>query len=271
MWREIGDAFRSLGTFNKDYDCRCILLHGVGKNFCSGIDITDPNFGFMDMGSNNDDNDIINQPKIDVARKYISFRAKILEMQQCLTAIEECSIPVVVAIHGSCIGGGVDLICCADIRICTPDTKFSVREAKLGLAADVGTLQRLPKIVGHSSRVRELCYTGEDFDGVEAARIGLVSRLSSSLSLSSSSSDLDDIIVLGFEICEKIARNSPVAVFGSKLSLNYSRDHNVKEGLSHVAMHNAAALMTDDLSESFMASTNRSKPEFSAMLPNAKL
>lgn len=263
MWKEIGLAFHTLGSIGDD-NCRCILLVGNGKSFCSGIDISDPDFGFMDMGNHrasNEDNEH-NEKRMDVARKYMSFRPKILEMQNCLTAIEECAVPVVVAIHGSCIGGGIDLICCADIRICSPLTRFSVREARLGLAADVGTLQRLPKIVGHTSRVRELCFTGEDFDGSEAARIGLVSRLSKSES---------DLIQLGLGICEKISRNSPVAVQGTKISLNYSRDHSVKEGLEHVAMHNAAALMTEDIAASVMATANKSIPEFSQMIPHAKL
>lgn len=257
MWREIGDAFCCLSALGGKDDCRCILLVGKGKSFCSGIDISDPNFGFMDLGNDGDDDN-----KIDTARKYLSFRPKILEMQSCLTAVEECSVPVIAAIHGSCIGGGIDLACCADIRICSPTTKFSIREARLGLAADVGTLQRLPKIVGHTSRVRELCYTGDDFDGMEAERIGFVSRNSTSW---------NDLMRLGLEICEGITRNSPVAVQGTKLSLNYSRDHSVKEGLEHIAMHNSAALMTDDLSASFLASASKTKPQFSSILPHAKL
>jgi len=269
MWREIGDAFRLLGTLGDG--CRCILLLGSGKSFCAGIDITDASFGLMDMGNNN------GQPDSDTARKYISFRPKILQMQQCLSEIENCAVPVVAAIHGSCIGGGIDLISCADVRICTADAKFSVREAKLGLAADVGTLQRLPKIVGHTSRVRELCYTGEDFNGVEAERIGLVSRICPSASRSGTSSSIsttrDGVISMGLDICARIARNSPVAVNGTKLSLNYSRDHSVRDGLEHITMHNAAALMTEDLSASFMASKSPSGEgaEFQNLLPHARL
>ena len=163
MWREIGNAFRALGSTGDS--CRCILLMGEGKSFCSGIDIADENFGLMDA---NDDNGA------DVARRYLSFKPKILEMQACLTAIEECAVPVVAAIHGHCVGAGIDVSSCADIRVCTKSAFFSVREARLGLAADVGTLQRLPKICGHGSRIRELCFTGEDFSAVEALRIGFV-------------------------------------------------------------------------------------------------
>lgn len=247
MWKEIGQLFSEIGTDVEDY--RCILLIGEGKSFCAGIDISDENFGLMEANASNES---------DVARRYISFKNKILEMQACLTAIEKCPIPVVCAIHGACIGGGIDLSCCADVRICSPDAKFSVREARLGLAADVGTLQRFPKICGHGSRVRELCLTGENFDAVEALRIGFVSRIESNLFESA------------MNVCNSIARNSPVAVQGTKLSLNYSRDHTVEEGLNHIAMHNAAALMTDDLIASVMAASG-SESNFQNMLPMAKL
>ena len=247
MWKEIGQLFSESGTNGEDY--RCILLIGEGKSFCAGIDISDENFGLMEANASNES---------DVARRYISFKNKILEMQACLTAIEKCPIPVVCAIHGACIGGGIDLSCCADVRICSPDAKFSVREARLGLAADVGTLQRFPKICGHGSRVRELCLTGENFDAVEALRIGFVSRIESNLFESA------------MNVCQIIARNSPVAVQGTKLSLNYSRDHTVEEGLNHIAMHNAAALMTDDLIASVMAASG-SESNFQNMLPMAKL
>jgi len=252
MWRELGEVFRTLGSTGDG--CRCILLIGEGRSFCAGIDISDENFGLM--------NAVDNESGTDVARRYLSFRPKILEMQQCLTAIEECAVPVVAAIHGACIGGGIDVSCCADVRLCSPNAKFSVREAQLGLAADVGTLQRLPKICGHGSRIRELCFTGENFGAGEAARLGFVSRVSATD---------EDLLPMAMGVCQLIARNSPIAVHGTKLSLNYSRDHTVKEGLEHIATHNAAALMTDDLVASFIASSSGKAAEFQPLLPQAKL
>lgn len=241
MWWEIGDAFSLLGTIGYGY--RCILLHGSGiKAFSAGIDTSDPSF----FPSQDDD-------KNDVARRALSFRSQILEMQQCFTAIEECPVPVVCAIHGACIGAGIDLACCTDVRLCAPSARFSVREVRLGLAADVGTLQRLPKIVGHGSRVRELCLTGEDFDAREAARIGLVSRIAPSE---------EELLPMALNVCTRIASNSPVAVAGTKLSLNYSRDHSVKDGLEHIASHNSTALLTEDLVASFTAAASGSDPSF---------
>lgn len=254
MWREIGEIFRTLGTHDDD-DCRCVLLRGAGKAFCAGIDVTDPSF-FAPMNDDDDDDD-----NVDVARRALSFAPKIREMQSHLSALEDvCPVPVVAAVHGACVGAGVDLVCCADVRLCADDAVLSVREARLGLAADVGTLQRLPKIVGHGSRVRELCLTGEDFDGREAARIGLVSR----------AVPRDALRTEAVRVCRAIARNSPVAVATTKRSLVRSRDASVADGLEDVATRNAVALMTRDM---MLAATSRrgEAPEFAPLLPHARL
>eukprot|EP00544_Gedaniella_sp_CCMP2646_P014844 CAMPEP_0202501468 /NCGR_PEP_ID=MMETSP1361-20130828/36296_1 /ASSEMBLY_ACC=CAM_ASM_000849 /TAXON_ID=210615 /ORGANISM="Staurosira complex sp., Strain CCMP2646" /LENGTH=292 /DNA_ID=CAMNT_0049134225 /DNA_START=4 /DNA_END=882 /DNA_ORIENTATION=- len=248
MWREIGNAFRLLGTLGDG--CRCILLSGSGKSFCGGIDTTDVSF----FPSHDEQG--------DTTRRALSFRSQILEMQDCFTAVEQCSVPVVAAIHGSCIGAAIDLACCADVRLCAPCTIFSIREVRLGLAADVGTLQRLPKIVGHDSRVRELCLTGQDFDAREGARIGFVSRISATE---------NDLLPMAIHVCERIARNSPVAVAGKKQSLNYSRDHSVRDGLEHIASHNSMALQTDDLVTSFAAAASRTNPNFANLPAHSRL
>ncbi len=159
MWKEIGEAFHEVGSMGDG--CRCVLLKGSGKGFCGGIDVTDQTFFAGISPSEFNDND--DNSSRDAARKSLAFRSQILQMQDAFTALEECPVPVVVAIHGACIGAGVDLACCADIRLCSKNAVFGVREVRLGLAADVGTLQRFPKIVGFSSRVRELCLTGGEF------------------------------------------------------------------------------------------------------------
>ena len=151
----------------------------------------------------------------------------------------------------------MDLACCADVRLSSLDSIFSVREVRLGLAADVGTLQRFPKLCGHGSRVRELCLTGEDFDAQEALRIGFVSRLSDRA--------WEDAI----RLATHVAALSPVAVVGTKMSLNYSRDHSVLDGLHHVATHNALALMSSDLG--LTGRRSGSRPTFANMAPHARL
>jgi len=172
-------------------------------------------------------------------------------------------VPVVVAIHGTCVGAGMEMVSFADICLCSPGTKFSIREVRMGLVA---WLQQLYKIcAGNISRVRELCYTGEDFDSVEALRIGFVSRVFSSLSV------LDDAI----DVAKRISLNSPVAANGTKLSLNYARNHSVKEGLNQAAIQDSAALMTNDLMESFAANSRGNNrggvaAKFAPLLPQSK-
>ena len=245
MWKEIGEAFRIIGTTGDG--CRCILLTGSGKGFCGGIDITDDLF-FSGLSSSNDDGKIDENVSSsrDMARTSLAFRSQILQMQAAFTALEQCPVPVVAAIHGACVGAGIDLVCCADVRVCSPNAKFSIREVRIGLAADVGTLQRFPKLVGFASRVKELCLTGEDFSAKEAVNIGFISRISKTE---------DELIDTANDICSKICGNSPVAVAVTKSSLNYSRDHTVAEGLENIALQNSTALMSEDLMKSFMRTT----------------
>ena len=158
MWKEIGTAFSLLGSIGDG--CRCILLIGNGKGFCGGIDINDQKFFSGIVNNNNGDDEDTSSATQDVARTSLAFKSQILEMQDAFSAVERCSLPVVCQIQGACMGAGIDLACAADVRICSPNAKFSIREVRLGLAADVGTLQRLPKIVGFGSLVRELCLTG---------------------------------------------------------------------------------------------------------------
>jgi delta(3,5)-delta(2,4)-dienoyl-CoA isomerase len=242
MWKEIGLVFSSLGRMGDD--CRCVVIRGEGKAFTAGLDISDSS---MLMGTS-DDGD--GSDEMDAPRKGLSFLPKILEMQRCLTAIEECPVPVIAAIHGNCIGAGVDLASCCDIRLAQVGSTFSVREVQLGLAADVGTLQRFPKITGNDSRVRELCYTGETFDHNEALRIGFVSRL------------CQNVMQDATHLASLIASHSPIAVMGTKRSLVYSRDHTVAEGLEHVASHNALALMTSDIPAAMVAASNKERARF---------
>ena len=255
MWREIGDVFSVLGRMGDD--CRAIILIGAGtKAFTSGIDVTDTSFGLGDTAADSSSNH-----NIDVARRGLRFYPQILEMQKCFTAVEECPLPVIAAIQGSCVGAGVDLASVCDIRICSNTARFSVREVQIGLAADVGTLQRFPKVTGNDSRVRELCLTGEMFSAGEALRIGFVSRITSS----------DGLMGDALKLANTIAANSPVAVVGTKRSLVYSRDHTVADGLVHVATHNTSALMTDDIPTAISAAIQRKPAKFQKIPKLSKL
>jgi enoyl-CoA hydratase/carnithine racemase len=246
MWKEIGRIFSTMGRLGDG--CRAVLLVGNGKAFCAGIDVTDPNF----LPAATDG---------DVARTGLAFLPKLLEMQDCFTALEECPVPVVAAIHGRCVGAGVDLICCADVRLCSDDAVFAVKEVALGLAADIGTLQRLPKITGNHSAVRELCLTGRDFAASTAAEIGLVSRVV----------QRNRLLPIALNLCVDMARHSPVAVQGTKKALLYARDHTVADGLEQIASYNALALQGQDLDMAWTAHASQAEPTFPNLPPHSRL
>jgi enoyl-CoA hydratase len=160
---------------------------------------------------------------------------------------------VLAAIHGACVGGGIDLVCCADMRYCSADAQFVVKEIDIGMVADVGTLQRLPKLIGHQGLVRELAYTGRKVDALEAQAIGLVNRVF----------DTREALQAGVrEIATTIAAKSPLSIRGIKEMLTYARDHSVADGLNHVATWNAAMLMSEDLMAAMTAAQQKIEPKF---------
>ncbi|KAJ1560848.1 putative enoyl CoA hydratase, partial [Nowakowskiella sp. JEL0078] len=174
----------------------------------------------------------------DPARQSMKFLKNVQGLQDAFTAVEKCSIPVIAAVSGACIGAekGIDLITACDIRYCTANTKFSVKEVDIGLAADLGTLQRLPKVVGNQSAVREWCLTGRMFQANEALQFGLVNNIFE---------NKEQMMVSVMELAAEIASKSPIALQGTKKILNYSRDHTVEEGLDYVAIWNSAMIHTE--------------------------
>nr|XP_031836332.1 delta(3,5)-Delta(2,4)-dienoyl-CoA isomerase, mitochondrial isoform X1 [Nomia melanderi] len=243
MWKEFKICFNELAV---EPECRVIILSGADKGFCSGIDVQDlVNFA----------------PKLaeqeDVARKCKILQLMIKEYQDSLSAIEKCPKPVIAAVHGACVGAGVDMISAADIRYCSSDAWFQIKEVDIGMAADVGTLQRFPKIIGSDSLVRELVYTARKFTASEALQHGFVSR---------TFENQESLLEGSMELAKTIASKSPVAVQGSKLSLVYSRDHSVQEGLDHIAMLNQSMLQSEDFANAAMAQAIKSEtPVFSKL------
>ncbi|TKA72705.1 hypothetical protein B0A49_04799 [Cryomyces minteri] len=192
----------------------------------------------------------------DGARTATSIRRHVLEFQDCITAIEKCEKPVISILHGISFGLGMDISLAADIRLCTASTKFSVKEADLGLAADIGTLSRLPKAVASFSWVKDVCMTARIFGADEALRVGLVSEV-----LESKAKAVERAV----EIASLIGSKSPVAVQGTKEVLNYSRDHSVNEGLNYVAVWNSAMLQTQDVKDAMTAGLQKRTPKFSKL------
>ena len=158
---EIKSCFTKIAS---DPDCRSIILAGNGKHFCAGIDLFDFKASF----------DAFSEESSDVARRAFKVRELVSNYQQCLSEIENCRKPVIAAIHGFCIGGAIDMISSADVRYCTEDANFHIKEADLGLAADTGTIQRLSKAIGNHSLFRELVYTARPFDSTVATTLGMV-------------------------------------------------------------------------------------------------
>ncbi|KNE56579.1 hypothetical protein, variant [Allomyces macrogynus ATCC 38327] len=192
----------------------------------------------------------------DIGRCGLLFMNLIDRWQRAFTAIDECRAPVIAVVHGMCIGGGVDMICSADVRVCTQDASFSVKEVDLAMAADIGTLQRLPKIVGNQSTVREWALTGRTFSAAEAKDAGLVGHVVA---------DKKTAMDKAFEIAEVIASKSPIAINGTKVALNYSRDHSVADGLRQIAMWNASQLQSQDVVKAAASILTKQTPRFSKL------
>jgi len=224
MWRDIRSAFRSL---DETAEARVAVITGRGKHFTSGIDLE--MLGGLQEQTRDDCE----------GRRREKLRRQILDLQDTLTSIERCRKPVIAAIHGACIGGGIDLITCCDMRYASAEAYFSVKEIDVGMTADVGTLQRLPKLVADGI-TRELAYTGRRFDAAEAKEIGLLNRVFAS------PESLREGVA---EIAATIAAKSPLSIRGIKEMVVYSRDHSVADGLNYVATWNAAMLMSEDLTE----------------------
>jgi delta(3,5)-delta(2,4)-dienoyl-CoA isomerase len=169
-------------------------------------------------------------------------------MQGAFNAIEQCNKPVIVGINGLCIGGGIDFITACDIRICSKDAVFSVREVDVGLAADLGTLQRLPRVVGNQSWVRDICLTGRNFDAKEAFENGLVSRIVN---------DEQSLFAECNKLAEIIASKAPLATLGTKHLLNYSQDHSISDGLQYTKVWNSVMLNSPDTLQAAMSALSR--------------
>lgn len=241
MWQELRTAF---AWADATPEVRVAVLRGEGRNFCAGIDLAMLAGIGKVAGS-------ATHP--DPARGREALRRLILDLQDCLSAVERCRKPVLAAIHGACVGGAVDLVTCCDMRYCAPDTQFSVREIEVGMTADVGTLQRLPRLVPDGV-ARELAYTGRSVGAAEAQAIGLVNRV-----FDSPGALADGVRA----IARDIAAKSPLAIRGTKEMLNYGRDHSVADGLNYVATWNAAMLMSADLDEAMSALREKRPPSFS--------
>ena len=227
FWRELPQVFEAL---NASSAVRAIVLTGSGANFSSGLDVAAMRHHFMP---------VLRDPGL--AEPRAAFHLWIRQMQAAITAVAECRKPVLAAIQGVCVGGAMDLISSVDIRYASADATFSVREVRLAMVADTGSLHRLPAIVG-DGHLRELAYTGKFIDAARALQIGLVNAVLP---------DLASAQEAARATAAEIAGNSPFTVQGIKDVLNHGRAADIDSGLRYVAARNAAFGPSPDLREAF--------------------
>ena len=238
FWAEMPEVF---ATLDADRDVRAIVLTGSGRNFSYGLDL-------VAMGGTL--STVLAEGA--TARPRSDFHATILRMQGAINAVADCRTPTIASVHGWCIGGGVDLISAVDIRYASADATFSVREVKLAIVADVGSLARLPLILS-DGHLRELALTGKDIDAVRAEKIGLVNDVYD---------DAEASLAAAHATAAEIAANPPLVVNGVKDVLDQQRIARVSESLRYVAAWNAAFLPSKDLAEGLQATLEKRKPEF---------
>jgi enoyl-CoA hydratase len=236
-FHEITRAFEEL---DESPEVRVIVLSGAGKHFCAGIDLS------LLMGLN----ELVKESC--EGRKRERLRKLVLRLQEPMNAVAACGKPVLAAIHGGCIGGGLDLAAACDMRYSTDEGFFTIKEIDMGMVADLGVLQRLPGII-NDGMLREMAYTGRKVPGAEAVRIGLANQ---------SFADKDTMMEAVRGIAATIAAKSPLSIRGNKEIINYGRDHSIADGLNYIATWNAAMILSEDLMTAGQAAATGKKPEF---------
>ena len=243
FWVELPEILEEV---NRNSEIRVLIISSTGKHFCAGMDLS----AF--------DNGVANIPKEkrpDKARIGEALYRSARELQGYISKLEKIRVPVIAAIHGGCIGGAVDLVTACDIRLATTDAFFCIQEINIGMAADVGTLQRLPRIIP-DSKMRELAYTGRRMLADEAKESGLVSDVYNSQ---------EEMVNAAKEMANEIAKKSPIAIYGLKALMNYSRDHTISDSLDFNALWSGAMLSQRDMEEAIKAFVEKREATFGKM------
>lgn len=234
------DIERAFAEVDEDDAVRVVLLRGSGKGFCYGLDLMAAPVDFAPVLTEG------------LAGPRMALRELIQTLQRQTGAPATCRKPVVAAIHGPCIGGGLDLVSTCDLRLCSRDARFSLREARVAMVADLGSLQRLPRIIGDAA-TRELALTAKDIDSSRALALGLVSQVHESP---------EALLEAARAEAATIAALPPLVVQGVKQVLAFGDGHSVADGLDYVAGWNAAFLQSEDLKEAINAFVQRREPRF---------
>ena len=245
FWRELPEIVHDIDNGAR---ARVIVISSTGPHFSSGLDISA-------IGGSGDQ---ISKPDPKQRRvRGAAFYDNVRRMQSTFSCLEDCRIPVLVAIQGGCIGGGVDFATACDIRYATEDAYFTVFEVNIGMTADVGTFPRLVKLVPEGI-VREMAYTGRRMPANEAVSVGLVNRVFE---------DHYSLVAGVMEVAAEIASKAPLAVYGCKQMINYARDHNTSDGLDYISIWNASMLQPDEMAEAITANREKRPGDFADLPP----
>lgn len=246
FWRELPELVRALDDSG---DVRVIVLSSTGKHFTAGMDLAVFASG---LGVPRD---------VEVGRQRETFRRLVLHLQDSFNALEAVRMPVIAVVQGGCIGGGVDMVTACDIRICTEDAYFVIQEIHIGMTADVGTLQRLPKLIPPGI-VRELAYTGRKLGAAHAKQLGLVNDVLP---------DAASALAAAMQMAREIASKSPLAIAGTKEALNYARDHAVPDALAAMASWQSGMFQDADVMEAMRARAEKREPVFADLTKRVAL
>lgn len=246
FWRDLPQIVDDLSASGS---VRALVISSEGRHFCSGMDLDVFANDGLDAGSGGS--------RGHRSRRNERLRSTALALQDSLSSLERARMPVLCAVQGACVGGGVDLVCAADMRYATDSAFFAIAEVDIAMTADVGTLQRMPKLVAEGI-VRELAYTGRRWPAAEAHAAGFVNAIHP---------DQDTMLAAVMETAAQIAAKSPMAVWGTKRAVLYAREHTPADALEQIASWNAAMLDTDDMGEAFAAKAEQRAPDFPDLWP----
>jgi enoyl-CoA hydratase len=245
FWTELPEM---IGQIDADASARAIVISSTGKHFSAG----------MDLSVFTADSSLLGLVTAkEEGRRRANLWLVVQKLQRSFTALEQARMPVLVAVQGGCIGGAVDMICAADMRYASADAFFCIQEINIGMTADVGTLQRLPKIIPEGI-ARELAYTGDRMSAQRAAEVGLINQVFD---------DHESLVDGVLEIAARIATKSPLAIWGTKEMINYTRDHTVADSLRYMAGWQSGMFQPADMIEEFEAKVAKRPGNFEEIPP----
>ncbi|CAN5327915.1 crotonase/enoyl-CoA hydratase family protein [soil metagenome] len=245
FWRELPEIVTGISD---DASARAVVISSTGRHFSAGMDLS----VFLGGG--------LDGEAAEAGRRHARLRSNAKVLQWSFTALEKARVPVIAAVQGGVIGGAVDLVTACDVRYASADAFFCVQEINIGMTADVGTLQRLGTVVPEGF-AREMAFTGRRYPAQRAYEVGLVQEVFA---------DHESLVAGALDTAREIAGKSPLAVWGTKVAMNYARDHSVDDSLDQIATWQSGMFQPDDMTEAFTAKADEREPVFPDLLPEPR-